>query len=162
MLGFGGLRLLCPEVSRWLVLAPLSLSTIMSSILSFFSSCCYCYFYCWWTSCCGSWFSRYACFHSYGVFATDIFLLFLSCIDDFDPCFRRWIVLPLCTIESEYANNYLHDLNGIAISFYCHSSLTSITSGALPNSSAAFRYSFACLISDAVYSGMSVFMMFQK
>ena len=48
------------------------------------------------------------------------------------------------------------------MSFYCHSSLTSITSGALPNSFAAFRYSFACLISDAVYSGIIVFMIFQK
>ena len=48
------------------------------------------------------------------------------------------------------------------MSFCCHSSLTSMTSAALPISFAAFRYSFACLISFAVYSGISVFMMFQK
>jgi len=48
------------------------------------------------------------------------------------------------------------------MSFFYHSSLISITSGALPISFAAFRYSFACLISYAVYSGMSVFMIFQK
>ena len=64
--------------------------------------------------------------------------------------------------KSEYANKYLHVLKGIVMSFSAHSSLTSMTSGALPISFAAFRYSFACLIRDAVYSGMSVFMIFQK
>ena len=48
------------------------------------------------------------------------------------------------------------------MSFYCHSSLISMTSGASPIISAALRYSFACLISDSVYSGMIVFMIFQK
>ena len=48
------------------------------------------------------------------------------------------------------------------MSFYCHSSLISMTSGASPIISAALRYSFACLISYSVYSGMIVFMIFQK
>ena len=57
---------------------------------------------------------------------------------------------------------YLHDLNGIAMSFFCHASLISIIYGALPYSLSAFRYSFACFISFAVYLGMSVFIIFQK
>ena len=59
-------------------------------------------------------------------------------------------------------SNDLHDLNGIAISFFYHASLISIIYGALPYSLSAFRYSFACFISFNVYSGMSVFIIFQK
>lgn len=56
----------------------------------------------------------------------------------------------------------LHDLNGRAMSFSAHSSLTSIVSYARPIAPPVVLCSLACLIRAFVYSGMSVFKMFQK
>ena len=93
---------------------------------------------------------------------TEIFLLFLPLLIFFDPAFSKCTVLPLRTIICEYENKYLHDLNGSAISFSAHSSFTSIVSCTWSNSFAVVRYLFACSMSYLVYSGMIVFIIFQK